>query len=308
MERMQAKSPAKRQQQAQKQVNTQVNKQMDDKVNNPVNNKAKNPKNDKVNKQMNNPLNDQANKQAKKQALKRIKAVIFDLDDTLMDTSGQLLHQAQVLAVKAMIRAGLLLREEDVKPLLEKVRRKYGALNNSTTCILDELGVGKEEKKRLAPIGHLAYHGVDVAGIKPFPGTTDMLEKLRQKGVYRVLMSHGTLDSRERKLAELGITQHFDSIVIDDSAAPQTKEPYYQQILTDLKKRGISAGEVLSVGDRVDSEIQISKRIGMITVQVTNHGKGRYSGNKPTCANETPDYKVNLPADILEIKGLQFGE
>ena len=75
-----------------------------------------------------------------------------------------------------------------------------------------------------------------------------------------------------------------------------------------MKKKGIKEEEILSVGDRVDSEIQISKKLNMLTLQVKNYGKGRYFARKPTCDYEIPDFIVDLPAELLDIEELEFGE
>ena len=49
----------------------------------------------------------------------RIKAVIFDLDDTLYDCTGMLVEASRRRAAKAMVEAGLPLKEEEGLSLLD---------------------------------------------------------------------------------------------------------------------------------------------------------------------------------------------
>ena len=56
----------------------------------------------------------------------KIKAVIFDLDDTLYDCTGSLIDASRKRAARAMVEAGLPCTEEEVYRLQKELTDKYG--------------------------------------------------------------------------------------------------------------------------------------------------------------------------------------
>ena len=58
----------------------------------------------------------------------KIKAVFFDLDDTLFDCSGMLVDNARHRAAKAMIKAGLPVDEKKAFAMQVEVFKKLGPM------------------------------------------------------------------------------------------------------------------------------------------------------------------------------------
>ena len=238
-------------------------------------------------------------------AVRAIRAVIFDLDDTLMDTSVQLVRKGQILAIRSMIRAGLpwpVGREEELR---EEVLKRYGPACNTTDKAIEFLSVSDErEAAQLADIGHNAYHSVDTKEIMAFPGTIPLLEELKKRKIVLTMITHGTAKLQNAKIDALGIRKYLDKIIISDAIGAVEKMRFYEEIVDWLASKGISAKETLSVGDRIDSEIKASKTLGMVTAQVRNCG--RYSCIMPRSAIEIPDFIVKLPSELLKMKKLRF--
>ena len=55
-----------------------------------------------------------------------MKAIIFDLDDTLYDCTGSLLEASRTRAAKAMVNAGLPCTEEEAYLMQKELSEKYG--------------------------------------------------------------------------------------------------------------------------------------------------------------------------------------
>ena len=65
----------------------------------------------------------------------RIKAVIFDLDDTLYDCTGMLVGASRRRAARAMVDAGLPMTVEEAYKLQNTVAEKYGP----SSLVFDEI-------------------------------------------------------------------------------------------------------------------------------------------------------------------------
>ena len=55
-----------------------------------------------------------------------MKAIIFDLDDTLYDCTGSLLEASRKRAAKVMVKAGLPCTEEEAYLMQKELSEKYG--------------------------------------------------------------------------------------------------------------------------------------------------------------------------------------
>lgn len=87
----------------------------------------------------------------------KIKGIIFDLDDTLFDCSGQLVASAQRRAVAAMVSAGLPASEEFI------LQRQFEFGKNSLRvnffeAICSELGVKDASAEKIVSAAIDAYN------------------------------------------------------------------------------------------------------------------------------------------------------
>ena len=75
----------------------------------------------------------------------KIKAVFFDLDDTLFDCSGSLIDNARKRAAEAMVEAGLPCSAKDAYELQIKLFEELGPMENIFDRMCDQLGNTKDE-------------------------------------------------------------------------------------------------------------------------------------------------------------------
>jgi putative hydrolase of the HAD superfamily len=81
--------------------------------------------------------------------------VIFDIDDTLFDTTA-LVKKARMNAVDAMVKSGVALKSEPVYNSLRKIVAKYGANYDQHFDRLLEL-LGHEYDPKIIAAGIVAY-------------------------------------------------------------------------------------------------------------------------------------------------------
>jgi uncharacterized cofD-like protein len=217
-----------------------------------------------------------------------MKAIIFDLDDTLFDCSGKLVDNARKRAAEAMVKAGLKTAVKDIYKKMVEITK-----NSPRSDIFDKLFEHFDIKdQEVIQAGINAYNSEDVENIKPFPDVLETLDKLKQQGYKLVLITSGIYNRQKRKVEILGLEDKFDLIIISDIERGPLKQ---ESFVKTMNKFDLKPEEIVSVGDRINSEIKISNEMGMITVQMLH---GRFKDLKPKYNPEKPDYKIEKIGEI----------
>ncbi|UJS18148.1 MAG: uridine diphosphate-N-acetylglucosamine-binding protein YvcK [Candidatus Jettenia sp.] len=212
----------------------------------------------------------------------KIKAVIFDLDDTLYDCTGLLIDASRRRAAKAMVEAGLSCTEEEVYQLQKELSDKYGPYH----LVFNEIVNKYRANTKLINIAYKAYNSSEVSEIKPFPDVIPTLKELKDRGYYLFLLSVGVHERQENKINILGLRPYFDEIVIND----QEIGPLMEDCIRNLIGRyTISPCETVMVGDKIRDELRIAKSLGMITIQMLH---GRYKNEPSMNEYDRPHYKI----------------
>ncbi len=224
----------------------------------------------------------------------KIKAVFFDVDDTLYDSSKQV-GEARRNAIKAMIEAGLQVDEDDAADKLKKISK---ALGSNYPQLFDELlkEFGYGSNPRIIAAGVIAYHRTKIAYLVPFYDTIPSLLELRDRGFKLGIITDGIAVKQWEKLIRLGLQHFFHSVVISGSIGCEKPDPILFE--TAIKRIGCDPGECMMVGDRIDKDIKGANALNMITVQIM---KGKYMALKPRDESDKPDYVVSLLSDVLKI-------
>jgi len=211
-----------------------------------------------------------------------IRAVIFDLDDTLYDCSGQLVDSARRRAAAAMVKAGLPCTEEEAYNEQVRLEQVYGPMLDTFERIAAKFGCSKS----VVAAALAAYNSDDVEDIQPFDGVHDVLADLRSEGYLLLLVTTGIYSRQLKKIEKLKLAGCFDDTVINDG---DTGLPLHQCFRELLKKHHIAPEETAVVGDRIFSEIKIGNIAGMTTIQYLH---GRFKDTQPKSDLEVPDYRI----------------
>lgn len=215
-----------------------------------------------------------------------IKAIIFDLDDTLCDTSS-IVQTAKKKMVDAMIKAGLPSEKKDFIKSSKTIRfsgKEYARQVIESSCIVDT------DCTEIMKAGLMTYYGY-LEDLKLYPGTKNMLERLKN---YRlILLTTGIPETQKNKIEFLGINKYFEDIIYDDINKSNKKK----KIKDILKKYNLIPDEVISIGDK-NTDIEASNRKGVISVQLL---LGRFKDIKPKNKYQDPDYIITKIDEILEI-------
>jgi len=226
-----------------------------------------------------------------------MKAIIFDLDDTLYDCTGSLLEASRKRAASAMVNAGLPCTEEKAYLLQKELSEKHGPYYPVFNEISNKFNMGHE----LVRSALKAYNSNEVTGIQLFPDVIPTLKKLAQEKYKLFLLTTGIYERQYKKIELLNLKPYFDEIIINDQEVGLLMEDSFEAI---VRKYSLSPQNVVVVGDRVRGELRIAKSKGMVTVQMLH---GRFKDETAYDSSNKPDYKIKrffqLPT-LLKLKDI----
>ena len=225
-----------------------------------------------------------------------IKAILFDLDNTLIDfmTFKQKSCEA---AIDAMLAAGLNLKREEALKILLELYGKHGIEEQHIFEKFLNKAKGKVDYRVVAK-GVLAYRKAKDAYLKPYPNTIPTLIQLKQKYKLAIISDAPRLNAWMR-LVSMNLDDFFD-IVITAGDVRKTKvhAAPFKAALNALK---LKPEEALMVGDRIQRDVNTAKSLGINTCYA-RYGDVSFSGG----FHKSPSKKGESGADfeIEDIKEL----
>ena len=188
-----------------------------------------------------------------------MKAVIFDLDGTLLNTLQDLCNSTNA----ALAQFGYPTRT------LDEVRRFDG--NGVKLLLLRALGIEKPEDCPdfeavfAAFRAHYAVHSNDCTCA--YPGIGDLLEKLKAAGAPMAIVSN-KLDPAVKQLNEIYFKDYISVAIGENEAAGVKKKPAPDTVYAALRELHVSPEQAVYVGDS-EVDIATAKNAGIPCMSVT---------------------------------------
>lgn len=224
-----------------------------------------------------------------------IKAVFFDIDDTLYDTSG-FAELARKAALRTMIDAGLPLSHKESYLLLREIVKEKGSNYDKHFNVLTRRVYG-EEKPLLIALGMITYHNVKFALLRLFPGTVATLMHLKKNDYQLGVISNGLTIKQWEKLIRLGLYHFFDDVVTSQEA--ESEKPDYEIFQMALDRMGCQANKSVMVGNKFSEDILGATNAGMSAILVNS----QLSADEEELI-KTEDLDVKVVSDISQVKNL----
>jgi len=219
-----------------------------------------------------------------------IKAVIFDLDNTLIDFMKMKTISCEA-AMDVMISAGLKIDKKKGMKILFQLYFEHGLEYQKIFQVFLKKVLGRIDYGIMAS-GIVAYKRVKEGLLYPYPNVVTTLNELKKR--YKlVILSDAPKIQAWIRLAAMGIQDKFDYIITFDET--KSKKSVEKPFLYALKKLKLRPEECLMVGDSMKKDIRTAKRLGFITVF------SKYGGNFEN-AYVKPDYAINDIKELLKIK------
>ncbi len=190
-----------------------------------------------------------------------IKAVIFDLDNTLIDFMRMKRVSCEA-AVSAMIDAGLDVKKEKAMKIIFKLYDVHGLEEGKIFQKFLKKLTGDVDYRILAS-GIVAYRRVKSGFLEPFPHTSYVLLKLKDKGKKLAIVTDAPRLKAWLRLAAMKIGDFFDVVVtFEDTKKHKPNNLPFEAALNKLK---LKPEECLMVGDWPERDIKGAKKLGMKT-------------------------------------------
>jgi putative hydrolase of the HAD superfamily len=219
-----------------------------------------------------------------------IKAVVFDLDNTLVDFMA-MKRQAVDAAITAMIDAGLNMSVSDVKVHVDKI---YGEQGIEYQRVFDQLLIdifGRIDYKMLSA-GIVAYRRAREAALKPYPHVSATLMELVKHGVKLAVLSDAPTREAWLRLSYMNFHHIFDYVVTFDDTGKRKPDPAPFRLALEMLK--VEPHEAIMVGDWAERDMVGAAAIGMKTAFALY---GDSFGNQEVQA----DYTLRDIKDLLTI-------
>ena len=198
----------------------------------------------------------------------QIKAVLFDLDQTLIDFIKMKVEACRS-AIEAMIKVGLKIdKREGLKKLMETYFRLGIESDLAITKFLEEQTGGVDEK--ILKNGIDAYLKTKPHFLKPYPYVLETLEFLKNMNLRLGIVTDASREKAMDRLKAMDIVHFFDVIITFDES--KVKKPNELPFLLALKKLRLKPEEILFVGDSLRRDIEPAGKMGMKTLLIKRYG------------------------------------
>jgi HAD superfamily hydrolase (TIGR02253 family) len=198
--------------------------------------------------------------------VRKIKAVVFDLDDTLYDRDA-----AQRQIIRLIVRQfpqvfqGLS-EERIIKTFLESDRLTVidfdagqpsdGMRDKRTRSFLKRLDLKEDNAAAITEMYVRMYPEINV----PVPGAVEMVKALRERFSLGVI-TNGLPDVQYRKIEAIGLGGLFSTIILSEEIGIRKPDPRIFQMAARALK--VQPEECLFVGDSHRNDVIGSKAAGM---------------------------------------------
>ncbi|MBC8467483.1 MAG: HAD-IIIA family hydrolase [Candidatus Marinimicrobia bacterium] len=217
----------------------------------------------------------------------KIKGVIFDLDNTLLDFM-KMKELAVKAAIRSMIEAGLLVDEELSYNEIISIYEQFGWENQKVFDVFIEKQIGRVDNKFLAA-GIVAYRRAREANLMAYPNVNKTLMSLAKMGIKLGVVSDAPSREAWMRIYYLNLYHYFDVVIThDDSGERKPSAKPFQMALDAMK---LNPNETIMIGDWPERDVVGAKQIGMKTVFA------RYGDTFGTI-NSGADWEIN---DIYQL-------
>lgn len=228
-----------------------------------------------------------------------IKAVIFDLDDTIISSNKHLAEGLAFVFTKTKKWLGGITLDK----FLEANRKAADSLLQAKNLTLHQFGfliwyetLNNLKVKPNPALVFACYQTLQdyiLGHIKLESGILRILAFLRENNYKIAVLSNGSFLERMRKLEKLKLLEKIDLLVSSDLIGKDKPNP--QPFIAILKMLGITHNEAIYVGDSFDEDVLGAKGVGILPILYSKD-------NNEIIKNKISDViSINHHTDLIRI-------
>jgi putative hydrolase of the HAD superfamily len=232
------------------------------------------------------------------------RAILLDLDDTILDDTGGLISSWRDACVA---HRGTMngLEPDAVFEAIDRTREWYWsdperhragrlelqrARGEVVRLALADLGVDDPELARR--IGD-TYHALRDQSIRPFDEAVATVRWMREQGCRLALLTNGGSPGQRAKINRFDLASLFDSILVEGEVGFGKPDPrIYTRALRELDA---AADQAWMVGDNLEWDVAGPQREGIAGIWIDARGRGLPAGH-----HVRPDRIISRLADLKE--------
>jgi putative hydrolase of the HAD superfamily len=217
------------------------------------------------------------------------KALLLDLDDTILDDSGRIAecwrhscraHSAQLPDIDLELFYATIDRESRsfwADPDRHRVGRLdlLAARSEVVARALAKLGI---ENREIAGAIADAFGMARDRAIEPCVDAIDTLRWLRSIGCRLALLTNGAARPQQAKIERFGLAEFFEHILIEGELGFGKPDP--RVYLTALDHLALAPADVWMIGDNLEWDVAAPQRLGIFGIWVDYAGTGLPAGHR----------------------------
>lgn len=194
-----------------------------------------------------------------------VKAVIFDLDDTLISEKQYIESGYHHITIILSRRFGIPV-EEAFRELMSLFKENS---KNVFNRLLDRYEIDYTKEMILDLVSEYRDHSPK---IKLYDDVLPCLEHLKSKGIKAGIITDGYANAQHQKMKAVRAYDYFDEIIITDELGREFWKPHPKAFEIMRDKLKIEFNEMIYIGDNPEKDFYISKTYPIKTVRIHREG------------------------------------
>ena len=219
-----------------------------------------------------------------------IKAVIFDLDNTLVDFMS-MKQQAVAAAINSMIDAGLGLTPAEARDRIDAIYQERGI---EFQKVFDQLlyDIFQKVDYKILSAGVIAYRRAREAALVPYPHVNMTLVAILKRGIKLAVVSDAPSREACLRLCYLDFHHLFDHVITFDDTGERKPSPVPFRRALELLQ--VKPHEAIMVGDWAERDVVGAANLGITTAFA------RYGDTFGTTESHA-DYDLGDVSELLQV-------
>lgn len=221
-----------------------------------------------------------------------IKAVVFDLDDTLISEREYVLSGFNVVSKEISYRYNL-----DSSIVFKKMQELFNESSKEVfNRILEFFNVDYTKEEIIDLINIYRNHKPE---IEFYDDVIPTLKELKDKGIKVGIITDGYKETQRRKLDVLKCNELFDEIIITDELGREFWKPHEKPYKMMAEKLGVELNEMAYIGDNVAKDFITANKIDICTIYIER--KNGIYNDINNSSNYLSKYNINYLNEISTI-------